>query len=88
MQQEWADPIWRNIGFLCIVGFLALIATVLFARYWLQSRDEKRARIAADLLGYIGGSRVKREALSELSRRGRAQLHPSGFACRRWSACQ
>jgi hypothetical protein len=70
MEQQWANPIWHQVGLFGVVGFLTLIALVLVARSWFKSRDHRRTRIAVDLLGNIGGSRVGREAHAELSRRG------------------
>jgi hypothetical protein len=69
MRTEWANPIWHHVGLLGIVGFIVLIALVLVGRFWIRSRDEKRAMRGVELLGNIGGSRAGREARTFASKR-------------------
>ena len=69
MQPEWENPIWHYVGLLGVIGFSILVALVLVGRVWFKGRNEKRTRIAVELLGNIGGSRVAREAQLEFSKR-------------------
>ncbi len=67
MQTEWANPLWHHVGIFGMIGFMVMVALVLVGRLWLKGRDQKRSKIAVELLGKIGGSRVAREVLSETS---------------------
>ena len=51
------QPALHRIGVFGVVGFSILIALVLIARVWFSSRDERRSKIAVELLEKIGGSK-------------------------------
>lgn len=65
----WAEPLWRTVGLVGVGCFVLLIVLVFVARRWFNSSDVKQAKRSIEVLGNVGGSRVRREAETELRRR-------------------